>query len=447
MSSSLTPPLPSHLALVRCPPGVQPDVTVDEPTAVAALEHAKSLDAIFSQIAQAGWAGGVALFLAPALPLCVAYLVAREGRSLAEAIALVSEQAAAQAEARAAVERHAWLTQPDLHRLLQLEMRVRGEPSDLSTVPGCPNRWLWVHWSDGGNGSTLVGRGRAIRVERLRPDPRMARVCNFFSADEAEHIIELARASLHPSRVVDYAATAGKGTLSDARTSRSCKVGSLSDVVVQRAVQRAAYLTGLTPQHAEAVQMVHYTPGQEYRPHFDWFSPSDLRFKDKTRESGNRLVSFFIYLSACDAGGHTGFPRLGQSFPPEAGSGLVWYNLDRNGVPDERTLHAGCPVEKGDKWGLNIWLRERPRYVPPARARLGLSLCSAGALPPSNSAVGAASSVSQSPRVCVCVSVRRATSTAPAPCASCGDAETPLGLCLCQARYRPALPAARAPAV
>ena len=42
------------------------------------------------------------------------------------------------------------------------------------------------------------------------------------------------------------------------------------DVVVKRAVQRAAYLTGLTPQHAEAVQVVHYQPAQEYRPHFDW---------------------------------------------------------------------------------------------------------------------------------------------------------------------------------
>eukprot|EP00966_Prymnesium_polylepis_P294571 6802538-Prymnesium_polylepis.1 len=37
--------------------------------------------------------------------------------------------------------------------------------------------------------------------------------------------------------------------------------------------QRAAYFAGLTPQHAEAVQVVHYRPGQEYRLHYDWFSP------------------------------------------------------------------------------------------------------------------------------------------------------------------------------
>ena len=107
--------------------------------------------------------------------------------------------------------------------------------------------------------------------------------------------------------------------------------------------------------------------------------------------SGNRLLSFFIFLSGCDAGGCTAFPRLKQRFPPEAGSGLVWYNLDRDGAPDERrappqpsatllwrvgltrqplphrTLHAGEPVERGEKWGLNIWLRERPRRSPTAR--------------------------------------------------------------------------------
>ena len=109
--------------------------------------------------------------------------------------------------------------------------------------------------------------------------------------------------------------------------------------------------------------------------------------------SGNRLLSFFIFLSGCDAGGCTAFPRLKQRFPPEAGSGLVWYNLDRDGAPDERrappqpsatllwrvgltrqpllhrTLHAGEPVERGEKWGLNIWLRERPRRPPTARVR------------------------------------------------------------------------------
>ena len=122
------------------------------------------------------------------------------------------------------------------------------------------------------------------------------------SAAECAHLIEKARAWLHPSRVVNHASSGDMFRLSTARTSSSCKVAAKGrtlsppdpdphpdpdsdpdpnpnpnqvaakdDVVVRRAVQRAAYLTGLTPQHAEAVQVVHYQPAQEYRPHFDWF--------------------------------------------------------------------------------------------------------------------------------------------------------------------------------
>merc|ERR1740124_793508 len=104
-----------------------------------------------------------------------------------------------------------------------------------------------------------------------------------------------------------------------------------------RAVQRAAYLTGLTPQHAEAVQVVHYQPAQEYRPHFDWFSGSDARLAEKLAVRGNRLVSVFVYLQLPEAGGRTAFPQLQESFQPRAGGALVWYNLDRHGTADERT--------------------------------------------------------------------------------------------------------------
>jgi len=131
--------------------------------------------------------------------------------------------------------------------------------------------------------------------------------------------------------------------------------------------------------------------------------------------SGNRLLSFFIFLSGCDAGGCTAFPRLRQRFPPEAGAGLVWYNLDRDGAPDERTLHAGEPVERGEKWGLNIWLRERPRRPPTARVRALVRARADGAV-----------------RLCLSVSPVAPPSTR---CAGCGDIETPLGLCLCRSKY------------
>ena len=64
---------------------------------------------------------------------------------------------------------------------------------------------------------------------------------------------------LHPSRVVNHNRKEGDpgGVMSTHRTSESCRVSAMRDSVVRRAVQRAAYLTGLTPDHAEAVQVIH----------------------------------------------------------------------------------------------------------------------------------------------------------------------------------------------
>ena len=232
------------------------------------------------------------------------------------------------------------------------------------------------------------------------------------------------------------------------------------------------------------LQVVHYSPAQEYRPHFDWFSGSDARLGEKLALRGNRFVSVFVYLQLPEVGGcsrqaqsaptsrrptrppiapgahpfmqgctpgareegprrldakailptrsrrsrhagpsrRTAFPQLQQSFQPEAGGALLWYNLDRHGTADERTLHAGEPVARGEKWGMNIWLRERaaPRRVWP-RVRLALSLLPGGTV---------------RAQLAIEAPANTATGDAMAPrCGVCGSTTSPLGLCLCQAQY------------
>lgn len=46
------------------------------------------------------------------------------------------------------------------------------------------------------------------------------------------------------------------------------------------------------------------------------------------------------------------------------GDALYWLNIDRSGRLDSRTLHAGRPVIAGEKWGCNVWLRQRPVTRP-----------------------------------------------------------------------------------
>jgi prolyl 4-hydroxylase len=44
---------------------------------------------------------------------------------------------------------------------------------------------------------------------------------------------------------------------------------------------------------------------------------------------------------------------------PRVGTAIFWFNMDPAGVVDEKTLHAGAPVQEGTKVGLNIWTRDR----------------------------------------------------------------------------------------
>jgi prolyl 4-hydroxylase len=45
----------------------------------------------------------------------------------------------------------------------------------------------------------------------------------------------------------------------------------------------------------------------------------------------------------------------GVTFKPIKGNAVFWENMGRDGRGYEETWHAGLPVEKGKKVGLNIW--------------------------------------------------------------------------------------------
>ena len=195
---------------------------------------------------------------------------------------------------------------------------------------------------------------------------------NFISKEEAAAIVDVAAPELHPSLVVRHQTakrgdtaggdTAVHGEATAGRTSHNCRVSS-SHPIVRAAIQRAAYLCGLEPSHAEPAQVVRYLPSQEYKPHHDWFDrahPESFRAKTEGR-GGQRAVTCLAYLVEPERGGRTYFPKLRAGFEPKVGDALLWWNVDENGAEDFKTLHAGEPVEAGAKWALNLWLREKPR--------------------------------------------------------------------------------------
>jgi len=110
---------------------------------------------------------------------------------------------------------------------------------------------------------------------------------------------------------------------------------------------------------AEAWQMGLYGSGGHYLPHFDAFDkavmPPDQHWQNIW--VGNRIATVMLYLSNL-VGGFTAFPEMGVAARPSEGSAVFWYNMDKFGNRDPRSLHGACPTALGIKWVSNKWIRE-----------------------------------------------------------------------------------------
>ena len=74
--------------------------------------------------------------------------------------------------------------------------------------------------------------------------------------------------------------------------------------------------------------------------------------------TGDMIASFMAWLGDTEAGGGTAYINPGNEgvIMPERGAAAFWYDLKSDLTRDEASLHAGCPVIKGNKWILNKWL-------------------------------------------------------------------------------------------
>lgn len=49
--------------------------------------------------------------------------------------------------------------------------------------------------------------------------------------------------------------------------------------------------------------------------------------------------------------------QAGVAARPKKGDALFFYSQNPSNELDERSLHAGCPVLRGDKWSATKWMR------------------------------------------------------------------------------------------
>lgn len=208
----------------------------------------------------------------------------------------------------------------------------------------------------GGAGSVAtlaeVGAGR-----HLAGSPRVERIDHLLSVEECRFLVAMARPLLKRSSVHDP--SSGDASTLPVRTSSDAAFDVMhEDVLLRLLIVRMARAAGLEPSHGEPLIVLNYQPGEAYRPHRDYLAPSALAASRP--DAGQRRATVCAYLNTVEEGGGTSFPDLAVQSPAEAGAAVVFDNLRADGSPEPRSLHAGDPVIRGEKWLATLWLRERP---------------------------------------------------------------------------------------
>jgi hypothetical protein len=132
------------------------------------------------------------------------------------------------------------------------------------------------------------------------------------------------------------------------------------DLVLLLVRARLANLIRIPLAHLEISTVLHYLPGQEFMPHYDFLDDTWPGYTQQIAADGQRIFTFLIYLNESFEGGETDFPRIGLRHKGRIGDALFFWNVLPNGAVDRDTLHAGLPPATGEKWLFSQWVRNRP---------------------------------------------------------------------------------------
>jgi prolyl 4-hydroxylase len=143
------------------------------------------------------------------------------------------------------------------------------------------------------------------------------------------------------------------------RTSETCDLDHTQPLVAALD-RRLGELTGIDPAFGEPIQGQRYAPGQEFKPHTDYFEPGGADYARYCSVAGQRTWTLMIYLNDVAAGGATRFKVIDKTVRPERGKLLGWNNRRPDGSVNPATLHHGMKVRDGVKYIITKWYRERP---------------------------------------------------------------------------------------
>jgi len=201
-------------------------------------------------------------------------------------------------------------------------------------------------------GMRLTDSGDPVAVpsgETLCESPRIVRFYDFLSAAECAWMAEAAEPMFEPAPTVDE--RTGRLIMNPVRTSDTAVFPWVAENPAVHALnRRIAAASATRAEQGEPLQVLRYAAGQEYRPHID--AVPGL--------ANQRIFTMLVWLNEDYEGGETRFIETGLTVKGRMGDALLFENVDAEGRPDTRMVHAGLPVTRGVKLLASRWIRANP---------------------------------------------------------------------------------------
>jgi len=206
-------------------------------------------------------------------------------------------------------------------------------------------------------GTLIKTPDRDVRVSLHLARPIVAVFDNLLSTPECDELVRLARIKLKRSTIVDP--TTGREEVIDERSSYGTFFTLTENEFIMGLERRISALMRLPIENGEGLQILNYKVGGEYKPHFDYFAPGEPGSAMHMAKGGQRVSTLIMYLNDVEQAGETVFPDIGLTVVPKKGAAVYFEYCNSLGQVDPLTLHAGAPVQAGEKWIATKWMRQR----------------------------------------------------------------------------------------
>ena len=252
----------------------------------------------------------------------------------------------------------AFMTQTLEARLEELKEKAAARdapvPDPVTAIP----QPISIEWPSVIRAGSRPNLDRDVQVMFSLDHPRVVLFQNFLSAAECDELIRLSRDRMQASHVIDM--DSGNTRADAGRTSSGTAFTRGESPLIERIERRIEALLQWPYERGEALQILRYEVGQEYKPHYDYVDPTQPGAAPFLARGGQRVASLVMYLNTPQDGGGTNFPDVGFEIAAHQGC-AVYFSYDRP-HPMTRSRHGGMPVRAGEKWVATKWLREAEHH-------------------------------------------------------------------------------------